>query len=89
MNLLEAFQLVTLTILNLTQQRPVQQMRQQVAVPYALPLSSISGLLLAACEVVVQQTLHPSYPHPELGGQRITTEWLDTISDEEALWRFR
>jgi hypothetical protein len=28
-------------------------------------------------------------PHPELGGQRITEEWLMSLKDRDSLWRFR
>jgi len=28
-------------------------------------------------------------PHPDQGGQRITEEWLDSLSNQDCFWRFR
>lgn len=34
-------------------------------------------------------TLPKEQPRPEQGGERITEDWLYSLSDGECLWRFR
>ena len=47
--------------------------------------------LAASCESAreARRKAHRDVPRPEIGGQRITDEWLASLKDREVKWRFR
>lgn len=47
----------------------------------------IGALALAAVALEDEERTQP--PRPGMGGQRITEEWLRSLSSRECLWRFR
>ena len=52
----------------------------------------ISPALLTACELersYKRRESHPDRPRPTQGGERISVDWLQTLTDRECLWRFR
>ena len=52
------------------------------------PATTSSNVLLSSIASMVNHSNTPP-PRPEQGGQRITLNWLHSLSEESCLWQFR
>jgi hypothetical protein len=58
---------------------------------FAAAVSDSSGNFshVIDCKVAEAKQNYNPQPRPEIGGQRITEDWLHSLKESDCLWRFR